>query len=67
MATNPLFLHGTSDEQNLIQDLVNEQIRMFGSDVFYLPRKIINKDTILGEVESSSFDNRFIDDFTEIT
>ena len=25
MATNPLFLHGTSDEQNLIQDLVNEQ------------------------------------------
>ena len=38
MATNPLFLHGTSDEQNLIQDLVNEQIRMFGSDVFYLPR-----------------------------
>jgi len=60
MPTNPLFLHGTSDEQNLIQDLVNEQIRMFGSDVFYLPRKIINKDTILGEVESSSFDNRFI-------
>ena len=49
MATNPLFLHGTSDEQNLIQDLVNEQIRMFGSDVFYLPRKIINKDTILGK------------------
>ena len=60
MAVNPFFLHGSSTEQSLIQDLVNEQLKMYGIDVYYLPRKIINKDTILQEVQTSKFDNAFI-------
>lgn len=60
MAVNPFFLHGSSTEQSLVQDLINEQLRMYGIDVYYLPRKIINKDTILQEVQTSKFDNSFI-------
>ena len=40
---NPFFLQGTAGEQRLVQDLINEQLRMYGQDVVYLPRKIINK------------------------
>ena len=29
---------GRHTEQNLVQDLVDEQIKLFGSDVYYIPR-----------------------------
>lgn len=32
---------GVSSEQNLIQDLVDEQIRLFGMDVYYIPKEMI--------------------------
>ena len=46
MALNPFFLKGSSGEQRLIQDLINEQLRMYGVEITYLPRKIVNKDSI---------------------
>lgn len=60
MAVNPFFLHGSSGEQGLVQDLINEQLKMYGMDVYYLPRTIVNKDTIFQEVQSSHFKNSFI-------
>ena len=60
MALNPFFLKGSAGEQRLIQDLINEQLRMYGVEVTYLPRKIVNKDTIFREVESSKFDDNFL-------
>ena len=59
MALNPYFLQGSSSEQRLVQDLINEQLRMYGQDVVYLPRKIINKKSILKEIVSSSFDDAY--------
>ena len=60
MALNPFFLKGSSSEQRLIQDLVNEQLSMFGLDVTYIPRKFISKpDDVLNEVQSSKFDDNF--------
>ena len=59
MALNPFFLQGSQDEQRLIQDLINEQLRIYGQDVVYLPRKIINKKTIMKEVVASTFDDAF--------
>ncbi len=59
MALNPYFLHGSQSEQGLVQDIVNEQIRMFGLDVYYIPRKYIKTDNIIREVQSSSFDDTF--------
>ena len=60
MALNPFFLQGSSTEQFLVQDLINEQLKIYGIDVYYLPRKVINIDNILNEVETSKFDDSFL-------
>ena len=56
---NPFFLQGSAGEQNLVQDLINEQLRMYGVEVHYLPRKYITEKTILREVIESKFDSAF--------
>lgn len=56
---NPFFLQGSKTEQGLIQDLINEQLRMYGVEVFYLPRKYITEKTIIKEVIESSFDHAY--------
>jgi len=59
MALNPFFLQGSSGEQRLVQSLINEQLRMYGIDVIYIPRKFVNKKTIIQEVQTSKFDDNF--------
>lgn len=59
MTLNPFFLNGTRSEQGLVQDLVNELIRMGGQDVIYLPRKVITEKTIIKELLVSKFDSGF--------
>ena len=60
MALNPFFLQGTHNEQYLVQDLINEQLKIFGVEVYYLPRKIFKTDDIIKEVQSSKFDDSFL-------
>ena len=50
---------GISTEQNLVQDLVDEQIKLFGSDVFYIPRVHL-KDQTLGEIVQSEFNQSYM-------
>ena len=50
---------GNRTEQNLVQDLVDEQIKLFGADVFYLPRVSL-KDKTLGEVIQSEFNQSYM-------
>lgn len=56
---NPFFLQGSNSEQNLIQDLINEQLRMYGVEVYYLPRKYITEKTVIREVIESKFDKAY--------
>ena len=56
---NPYFLGGSSSEQRLVQDLINEQLKMYGQDVVYMPRQLINEKTIIKEVVVSKFDDSF--------
>ena len=56
MALNPFFLQGSSGEQNLVQSLINEQIKMYGVEVFYIPRRYITKNTVIQEVIESKFE-----------
>ena len=56
---NPFFQQGSKSEQNLIQDLINEQLRMYGVEIYYIPRKYITKKTIISEVIQSEFDNAY--------
>ena len=60
MALNPFFLQGSPNEQNLIQDLVNEHLKIYGVEVTYIPRKFVRKQTIIKEVQSSVFDDNFL-------
>ena len=59
MPLSPYFLQGSASEQSLIQDLINEQLKFYGQDIIYLPRKIVNKKTILKEVVASTFDDAY--------
>jgi len=59
MPLNPFFLQGSQSEQRLVQDLINEQLRIYGVEVKYLPRRIIKKDNIFTEVQSSRFGDNF--------
>ncbi len=59
MPINPFFLQGSQGEQRLVQDIINEQLRMYGIEVLYLPRKIVKTDNIFREVESSGFNDNF--------
>jgi hypothetical protein len=56
---NPFFLQGSKGEQGLIQDLINEQLRMYGVEVHYLPRQYITEKTIIKEVIESQFNNAY--------
>ena len=56
---NPFFLQGSKGEQGLVQDLVNEQLRMYGIECHYIPRKLMTSRTVMKEVIESRFDQAF--------
>ncbi len=56
---NPFFQQGSITEQGLIQDLINEQLRMYGVEIYYIPRKYLTEKTIIKEVIQSKFDNAY--------
>jgi len=56
---NLYFSHGTRSERFLYEDLMIEQLRVFGQEVSYLPRKLIARDTILGEDALSKFEEAY--------
>ena len=59
MALNPYFQQGARSEQNLVQDLINEQLRMYGVEVHYMPRKYLTTNTVIREVVQSKFDDAY--------
>lgn len=60
MATSFYFNnYGASQEQLLIESLVVESIKIYGHDVYYLPRTRIETDNILGEDSYSKFESQY--------
>ena len=56
MATNKFFRHQVKSEQNLVEDITIEAIRMYGHDVIYIPRTLVNRDFLFGEDTISKFE-----------
>lgn len=56
---NPFFLQGSKGEQNLIQDLINEQLQIYGVEVHYLPRAYLTENTVIREVIESAFEDAY--------
>ena len=59
MTTNVFFSKGTPNEQHLYEDLTIEAIQIYGRDVFYIPRTLVNKDELFGEDALSRFDDAY--------
>ena len=59
MALNPFFLQGSANEQRLVQELINEQLRIYGVEIYYIPRKYVRRETVLREITSSKFNDNY--------
>jgi hypothetical protein len=59
MPTNVYFSQGTRNEQYLVEDLIIESLKIYGQEMFYIPRTLVAKDEILGEDRLSQFKNAF--------
>tara|TARA_R100000231_G_scaffold23766_1_gene22245 strand:+ start:902 stop:1855 length:954 start_codon:yes stop_codon:yes gene_type:complete len=60
MPRNVYFSQAVRSEQNLYEDLIIESLKIYGQDIFYLPRDLVNRDNILGEDQSSRFDDAYM-------
>jgi hypothetical protein len=59
MARNFYFSQGVKSEQNLYEDLIIESLKIYGQDVYYLPREIVDEDKLLGEDDPSRFEESY--------
>jgi hypothetical protein len=59
MATNLYFSQKVHAEQNLYEDIVIESLKMYGQDVYYLPRTIVNEDRVFGDDVPSRFSSSY--------
>jgi hypothetical protein len=59
MPTNNYFNHAVKTEQHLYEDLVVESLRFYGHDVLYLPRQIVEEDSILNDDVQSRFGDAY--------
>ena len=60
MATNFYFNNNAHfGQQNLIEDLIIESIKIYGYDNFYIPRTLVKEDDLFGEDVLSKFDSAY--------
>ena len=59
MARNTYFTQGSTSEAGLYEDIIIEAIKIYGQDVFYLPRTIVQEDVIFQETVESKFEKAF--------
>ncbi len=55
MAVNLWIKPNVKAEQNLYENLVLESIKIYGQETYYLPRDIVNENTIFGDDVPSTF------------
>ena len=59
MVLNPFFQQGSPGEQSLVQDLINEQLKIYGVEVYYLPRRYLKTNSVIREVIQSEFKDAY--------
>ena len=60
MARSTYFTHGTRNEQFLLQNLVEEHLKMFGMDILYCPREIMQTDGVFNEEVIGEFNDAYL-------
>ena len=59
MARNLYFSDKVTAEQQLYENIVIESLKMYGQDVYYLPRDIVNEDKVFGDDVPSRFNSSY--------
>ncbi len=59
MPRNVYFSQGATSEKRLYEDITIEALKIYGHDVFYIPRSIVNTDSIFNEDALSKFGEAF--------
>ena len=59
MPTNLYFTQGKTSEQNLYEDLIVESLKIYGQETYYIPREIVNRDTIFDDDSVSRFERAY--------
>lgn len=59
MPRNVYFSQGSTGEQRLFEDITIEALKIYGHDVFYIPRSIVNTNGIFNEDALSKFGSAF--------
>ena len=57
---NLYFSAGARSEQNLYEDLIIESIKIYGQDLYYLPRDLVNVDDVFREDPESRFNSNYL-------
>lgn len=65
MGVNPYFRRTIKNEQELLESLTTEAIKIYGHEMVYLPREKVTEDTILGEQVSEFTDANRIEMYME--
>lgn len=60
MAKNVYFTIGTKSEQRLYEDLIIESMKIYGLDVYYLPREMVTTDRLFREDTLAKFDENYL-------
>ncbi len=55
MARNPYFSDKVRSEQNLYEDIIIESLKMYGQDVYYLPRDLVKEDRVFADEVPAKF------------
>ena len=59
------FSHGTRSEKNLYEDLIIEQLKIYGHEVHYMPRENLDTDQVLGNTTDKFTDAHMIEMYVE--
>jgi hypothetical protein len=60
MPRNVYFSQGAKSEQNLYEDLVTEALKIYGHEMYYIPRSMVSRDMILNEDIESKFTEAYV-------
>ena len=60
MARSIYFSDNNKSEQSLYEDIVIEALKIYGQDMYYLPRDVVKTDDLLNEDPSSRFNSSYM-------
>ena len=67
MPRSVYFSQAVKSEQSVYEDLVIESLKIYGQDVYYIPRTLVGRDNMFGEDLASKFDDAYMIEAPDIT